>query len=316
MKNFTLSFSIAFIALVFTAISYSQTIPFEDDFEAYTVGGQLACQNPNEWTTYSHIPCDPDEDAYIRDNYAYSGTNSAAIVNNTDLIKPFGTLTSGKWDILFRIYIPSGKEASYFCKSDFRPTVDNNAMAVWFKHDGTARLNVTPTTSTSFNYTQDEWLLVKTTVDLDNDKAEFWCEGDSISSWRWTIEGDPLQLVCVNFYGLNFLYEMYVDNFVFGSHPITSVENEEIPTEYALDQNYPNPFNPSTTIKYALRERSLVELKIYDAIGREVIVMVNEEQSAGSYEFEFNATSLPSGTYFYKLQAGEFIETKKMVLMK
>ena len=96
-KFFTFCLS-AFIALVFTAMSFGQLV-FTDDFESYTVGGQLACQDPVNWTTFSNSPCDPAEDAFISDSFAYSGTNSAAIVNNTDLIKPFGTLTSGKWDI-------------------------------------------------------------------------------------------------------------------------------------------------------------------------------------------------------------------------
>jgi hypothetical protein len=107
---------------------------------------------------------------------------------------------------------------------------------------------------------------------------------------------------------------MYIDDFEFDG--TTSVEDEDIPNEYVLHQNYPNPFNPSTTIKYAIRERSLVELRIYDILGSEVNVIVNEEQSAGNYEVDFSATSLPSGIYFYKLQAGSFVETKKMMLMK
>jgi hypothetical protein len=97
---------------------------------------------------------------------------------------------------------------------------------------------------------------------------------------------------------------------------VVVVEVDFSPTEYSLSQNYPNPFNPSTKIKYAIRERSFVELKIYDILGSEVNVIVNKEQSAGSYEVEFSATSLPSGLYFYKLQAGDFVETKKMVLLK
>ena len=88
------------------------------------------------------------------------------------------------------------------------------------------------------------------------------------------------------------------------------------PLTFALEQNYPNPFNPSTIIHYALPEKSNVELIVYDILGNEVATLVNEEKPAGSYEVEFSATGLPSGIYFYRIQAGSFVETKKMVLMK
>ncbi|MGB5894535.1 MAG: T9SS type A sorting domain-containing protein, partial [Ignavibacteriaceae bacterium] len=89
-----------------------------------------------------------------------------------------------------------------------------------------------------------------------------------------------------------------------------------VPAEFTLSQNYPNPFNPATTIKYGITERTFVELRIYDILGREVVLLVNEEQDAGYYKVIYNATKLASGIYFYRLQAGSFIKTKKMVLMK
>jgi hypothetical protein len=88
------------------------------------------------------------------------------------------------------------------------------------------------------------------------------------------------------------------------------------PTEYALVQNYPNPFNPSTTIRYQLPQDGLVTLKIYDILGSEVATLVNEEKAAGKYEVNFNASSLASGVYIYKIQAGSFINSKKMILLK
>ena len=90
---------------------------------------------------------------------------------------------------------------------------------------------------------------------------------------------------------------------------------DPIPT-YILYSNYPNPFNPSTKIKYLVAEKTFVSLKIYDAAGSEVSSIVNQEQAAGEYEFEFNAANLTSGVYFYTLQAGNFVETKNMILMK
>jgi len=100
---------------------------------------------------------------------------------------------------------------------------------------------------------------------------------------------------------------------------ITFVEEdeiEEIPTDYTLSQNYPNPFNPTTTIKYSIAKSGLIILALYNLVGEEVSVLVSGQLNAGFYEIEFDATRLPSGIYFYRLQAGNFVETKKMVLMK
>lgn len=99
---------------------------------------------------------------------------------------------------------------------------------------------------------------------------------------------------------------------------ITLTMNAEklIPSEYGLAQNYPNPFNPATTISYQLPKDELVELKIYNLLGQEVSTLVNELQEAGYYDIKFDASSLPSGIYFYKLKAGKFTAVKKMILMK
>jgi len=88
------------------------------------------------------------------------------------------------------------------------------------------------------------------------------------------------------------------------------------PDSYLLKQNFPNPFNPSTIISWQLPESKFVTLKIYDVLGNEVASLINEEKPAGNYEVEFNATNLSSGIYYYKLVAGDFIDVKKMVLLK
>jgi len=93
-------------------------------------------------------------------------------------------------------------------------------------------------------------------------------------------------------------------------------DGPQIPTKFSLEQNYPNPFNPATMITYSLANESQVSLKIYDVMGREVAELVSGRQAAGSYNVEFNASSLASGTYIYKLTAGDFISVKKMVLLK
>jgi hypothetical protein len=88
------------------------------------------------------------------------------------------------------------------------------------------------------------------------------------------------------------------------------------PIEFALEQNYPNPFNPATTIKFSIPEASEVTLKVYDVLGREVRTLVNELRNAGSHEVNFDASNLASGMYIYSIEAGEFISSKKMILLK
>jgi flagellar hook assembly protein FlgD len=90
----------------------------------------------------------------------------------------------------------------------------------------------------------------------------------------------------------------------------------EIPTEYSLTQNYPNPFNPSTKITYSIPEASLVTIKIYDITGNDLETLINEEKVVGAYEITWDGSNYPSGIYFYKIEAGNFVETKKLVLIK
>ena len=97
-----------------------------------------------------------------------------------------------------------------------------------------------------------------------------------------------------------------------GIHPIST----EVPVEYTLQQNYPNPFNPVTNINFSIPKTGVVKLTVYDAAGRETATLFNGELSAGTYNYDFDASHLASGIYFYKLEADDFTQTKKMVLVK
>ena len=90
----------------------------------------------------------------------------------------------------------------------------------------------------------------------------------------------------------------------------------DVPAAFVLNQNYPNPFNPSTRISYFVPNESFVSIKVYNSLGGEVETIVNEFKSTGSYEMIFDASNLPSGTYFYTMLAGNFSETKKMIVLK
>ncbi|HAP35823.1 MAG TPA: hypothetical protein DCQ28_07735, partial [Bacteroidetes bacterium] len=98
---------------------------------------------------------------------------------------------------------------------------------------------------------------------------------------------------------------------------ITSVlTDEQIPVAFSLAQNYPNPFNPSTTIRYSIPTNSQVVLKVYNMLGQEVASLVNKEQQVGNYQVVFDANKLATGIYIYRIQAGSYVETKKMMLIK
>ena len=104
--------------------------------------------------------------------------------------------------------------------------------------------------------------------------------------------------------------------FGIGASVITGVKDNRNTMTYHLFQNYPNPFNPSTTIKYQIPKESNVTIKIYDVLGREVSTLLNTEQKVGEHEVEWNANGFASGIYFYQIKAKNFIDTKKMLLIK
>jgi len=107
---------------------------------------------------------------------------------------------------------------------------------------------------------------------------------------------------------------------------ITDVDDkfDNVVKTFALEQNYPNPFNPATKIRFSIPSVGThsyaspqnVLLKVYDVLGKEVVTLVNEQREPGVYEVQFDAGGLPSGIYFYKIQAGSFVQTKKMILLK
>ena len=109
---------------------------------------------------------------------------------------------------------------------------------------------------------------------------------------------------------------MFIDDLAWSSTTDISNLDNQIPNRFSLGQNYPNPFNPSTRIQYQVSNGSQVSLKVYDVLGNQVATLVDEYKPAGSYEVDFKAINLASGMYLYKIQAGSFVETKKMILLR
>ena len=105
--------------------------------------------------------------------------------------------------------------------------------------------------------------------------------------------------------------------FVLSTEPLDVSENENtMPSQYSLQQNYPNPFNPTTKINYAIPQPEFVSLRVYDVLGKEIATLVNEEKNSGNYQVDFTGYGLSSGIYYYTLKAGNYSETRKLVLLK
>ena len=94
------------------------------------------------------------------------------------------------------------------------------------------------------------------------------------------------------------------------------VEESPVPLVFFLSQNFPNPFNPSTTIRYSLPHKSAVQLAVFNALGQQVALPQDGEQEAGNHEVQFDGRNLASGVYFYRIQAGDHVETKRLILLK
>ena len=102
-----------------------------------------------------------------------------------------------------------------------------------------------------------------------------------------------------------------------GAHLITNTKKKlSVPNRFKLWQNYPNPFNPATKIKFALPKSGFTKIVIYDLLGRETRTLINQEVEAGYHELLFDASNLSGGVYFYKIESGEFQQTKKMIVLK
>ncbi len=159
----------------------------------------------------------------------------------------------------------------------------------------------------------------KLSIVNDFPQQHFNISGDTVYNLKWSEyfnENTPYLWTVSVSDGISNVASQDTFLFIIGIPTDITLGNPEVPGNFVLSQNYPNPFNPETIIKFGIPTETNVQLSIYNALGEMIKVLLNEMKIAGNYEIPFNASSLPSGIYFYRLQAGNYIETKKMVLMK
>jgi hypothetical protein len=183
-------------------------------------------------------------------------------------------------------------------------------------------VSATPTLTSSVLYTTYKWNTAQY-ADQYLIQVSKGLAFDTI--YKTTTTSDTFKSISGHYVGQKYYWRVQAIN-ITGSSPwsdvwnytpiLADVKEEEIPTEYSLSQNYPNPFNPTTKIKFALPQTALTKIIIYDLLGREVQTLINKELEAGYHEINFEASNFQSGVYFYSIRSGDFIQTKKMVLMK
>ena len=194
--------SLSFLAL-FGISTNAQTVLFTDSFETYTAGGFLAQQATPAWTTWSNAP-GGSEDAIISTDFANSGTQSVKVANSSmDIILPLGNKTSGKFNVSFYYYIPSGF-GGYFNLQHFQAPGNQWANEVYFGNGGSGNVEANGTT-TNFTHQNDQWIFIENHVDIDNDTAALFIDGTHIVTWPFATQAGggvgAAQLGGVNFFG-------------------------------------------------------------------------------------------------------------------
>lgn len=163
----------------------SNTTIYATDFETFTIPGQVACQYPVQWTTWENEPCG-EQDAEISDDFHHSGTKSARVDNAVDLVLRLGNRTTGKYELSFFIYIPSGFCGYYNLLQNFGSAESKFGLEVYFHSDGTGFINADGYNTAQFNYAHNQWLPIKNIIDLNGDVAELMIGGASIHTWPWS----------------------------------------------------------------------------------------------------------------------------------
>ena len=289
------------------------TIPgliFMDDFEAYTAGQQLACQNPTDWTTWSQDPCNATEDPFVSNNYAFSGVNSTVIVQNNDLVKPLATttnaITSGKYQISFQVYIPAGKAGYFNTMSEFFGSPQYWAMEVYFDQGGSGRL-LTGDPDVTFTWAEDTWQSAVVVVDLDNDMGEFWFDGNLIHQWQWTLGASggtgPLQLDVNDIFGATANDEMYFDDYEFIDLLAVPVELTSFAGNVNASGDVVLNWSTATELNNQMFE---IQRRTQDGQYATVGYVDGHGTTTEPQQYSYVDNTVENGTYYYRLKQIDF----------
>jgi hypothetical protein len=285
MRNIHLSSIFGVLLVVWSFQRCDAQIP-NAGFENWTAG------NPDSWITDNTILWAP----VTQSTDAHSGSSAAAgtcIIFDTFLLRP--SLTSGTATTGFPVNSRFGALHGWY---KFAPVQGDNLVitAVMSKGGVGIGSGIISTTVAQNAYTE-----FVANITYSNASVPDTCRITiTIASGGTQVPGSAF----------------VIDDLSFGSTSAVDDGRPDLPKTFDLAQNYPNPFNPSTKIQFSIVNRQMTVVQVYDVLGREVATLVNEVKEPGTYTVEFNASSLASGVYFYRLTAGSYLATQKMILTR
>ena len=278
--------------------------------------------------SYDRFVFDPQNDSII---YAYSYI--VKLLKSTDMgstwqLKTNGLIQPGTGNpaIISSVAIRKDNPNILYCvqNADGGISKSTNGGENWFQIDSSFRTLNTTMGLTSIYLDENKpgrfYVSTNGNGSFTNDYSWgglFLTEDDGLT-WRRLFRGRVTDIKADNSNPKNIYFNTYYGIMKIPDTLTTDITTEQnlIPKDFVLSQNYPNPFNPSTNINWQSPVSSWQTLRVYDILGREIATLINEYKPAGKYDVNWNAANLPSGVYFYKLQAGDFVETKKMLLLK
>ncbi len=262
-KNLLSLFTMLFIA----NITLGQVMLYVDNFDSYIIGEKLSFKNPVNWTTWSNQPGSP-EDPLISGDYSVSVPNSVKISGTNDALMLLGDKTTGKYNVMFRMYIPSGNNLGYFnVLQDFAGSNSTWGLQVYFNLGGIGVVDGNGEGAATFTFSYNTWLDVKVFVDLDTDWCQFFLNNSLIHEYQWsngTTGSGILKLDGLNFYawnsGGNPLY--YLDDIVYERDVIID-QNIEIPQGWSGISSNLDPTDPDVEQMLSAIEEQLIILRDY-----------------------------------------------------
>ena len=280
---------------------------FFENFDAYTAGNLVACSNPTFWTTWSNAPCGA-EDALVSNEFAYSGTNSAKIIFNDDLIKDFGlAYTSGKYKISFQAYIPATKSGYFNTLATFAGSTSDWGMEIFFLSTGVCSLMAGSTTAiTTANWPANTWFPVEHIVDLDANQSQMFVNGVLVHTWQWTLgatgTGCPLTLDANDFFGATANDNMYIDDYQLEDLNVVPVE---------LSAFSANVNNGSVVLNWTTEtelNNQGFEVQRRNTEGQ--FVTIGSVQGNGTTterkQYSYTDAGIETGNYYYRLKQIDF----------